>query len=70
MTPFCPDIPADAVYPIGEAAKLLGMGRRWLLDRAKAGAVEFSTPNGSRKKFRGADLIALWKKEQGFLASE
>lgn len=66
MTPFCPDIPENAIYPIGEAAKLLGMGRRWLLDRAKAGAVAYTTPKGSIKKFRGADLIALWKNEQGF----
>lgn len=66
MTPYCPSIPKDAVYRIGEAAKLLGMSRRWLLDRAKAHVIAYSTPNGRTKRFRGADIIKLWRKEQGF----
>jgi len=66
MTPICPDIPSDAVFPIGKAAEILGTSRRWLLDKAKSGEIQYSIPVGQkRKKFRGEDLIALWKKRQG-----
>lgn len=66
MTPICPDIPSDAVFPIGKAAEILGTSRRWLLDQATNGRIQFTIPVGQkRKKFRGEDLIALWKKRQG-----
>lgn len=69
MTPICPDIPHDAVYPIGKAAEILGTSRRWLLDQATSGKIRYSIPFGQkRKKFRGEDLIALWKKKQGLQA--
>lgn len=66
MTPICPDIPYEAIFPIGKAAEILGTSRRWLLDKAKSGEIQYSIPIGQkRKKFRGEDLIALWKKRQG-----
>lgn len=66
MTPICPNIQPDAVLPIGKAAVILGMSRRWLLDQAKSGEIRYIIPTGqNRKIFKGADLIALWQKRQG-----
>lgn len=71
MTPICPDIKPNSVYPIGKAAEILGMSRSRLLDYCRLGVrqggIAFTVPRGEkRKRFKGADIIAFWKRKQGF----
>lgn len=70
MTAICPDIPSHAIYPIGKTAELLGMSRSRLLYYcelgARQGGISYTIPKGeTRKKFKGADIIAFWKRKQG-----
>ena len=70
MTPTCPDIRPNAVYGIGDAAKLLGMSRDRLRHycnlETRQGGIAFVIPKGeTRKKFRGADIIDFWCRKSG-----
>ncbi|MDE5643920.1 MAG: helix-turn-helix domain-containing protein [Muribaculaceae bacterium] len=70
MTTDPPKVNPDGRYPIGVAAKLLGIDRGTLLDHAKLsireGGIRFSTPRGStRKFFSGRDITAYWQRRTG-----
>lgn len=70
MTTEPPKVAENGRYPIGEAARLLGIDRRTL--RAKTllsvrdGGIAFTTPKGSTKKFfSGRDILAYWRRHTG-----
>lgn len=46
------------LYPIGEAAKILGISRRTLLRHSDEGLIQFRLKRSNgRKVFRGSELI-------------
>lgn len=70
MTYEPPKVTESGRYPIGEAARLLGIDRKTLLNKTRLsirdGGIAFSTPKGSTKKFfSGRDILAFWRRCTG-----
>lgn len=70
MTTEPPKVKENGRYPIGEAARLLGVNRKTLwsktLRSVRDGGIAFSTPKGSTKKFfSGRDILAYWRRCTG-----
>lgn len=64
MTDKAPDFDEKAWYPIGYAAKKLGIGRGKLLEAAKRGrrnsGIDFKVGLNGRKKFLGKELLRFY----------
>ena len=61
MTPECPNIASTSSYPIGEAAKLLGMSPRHLLRLAASGCIKYTVNRrNGRKRFSGREIKRFW----------
>lgn len=61
MTSEPPDIKVGARYPIGEAAKILGVSPRHLLRMTTEGLIKYSVNRrNGRKYFLGEELLRCW----------
>jgi hypothetical protein len=70
MTTEPPKVTENGRYPIGEAARLLGIDRKTLRDKTQLsvrdGGIAFTIPKGSTKKFfSGRDILAYWRRKTG-----
>ena len=70
MTIEPPKVKENGRYPIGEAARLLGINRKTLRNKtllsARDGGIAFTIPKGSTKKFfSGHDILAYWRRHTG-----
>ena len=63
MTSEPPKVKESGRYPIGEAAKHLGISPRHLLRLAVAGDIKFTVSRRNAKKyFSGKELLRYWQK--------
>ncbi len=61
MTTEPPKVNLQGRYPIGKAAKLLGISRTTLLRHTKSEDIRYKTSQVSnRKVFTGSDIMAYW----------
>lgn len=61
MTTECPDISPTSSWPIGKAAKLLGLSSRHLLRLAAMGYIKYTVNRrNGRKKFSGREIKRFW----------
>ena len=61
MTTEPPKVTENGRYPIGEAAKLLGISPRHLLRLATEGILRYSVSRKNGKKyFSGKELLRYW----------
>jgi excisionase family DNA binding protein len=58
-------IDPDGTYPIGAAARLLGVSASTLRDLERRGQLECTRTPGGQRRFAGSDLLRLWKQSQG-----
>ncbi len=61
MTADYPDIKRSSRYPIGEAARLLGVDRKTLRMWHNSGEIECEHDRKGRKLFRGSALLDYWR---------
>ncbi|MCM1490471.1 MAG: hypothetical protein NC095_06565 [Muribaculum sp.] len=59
-----PEIDINAWYPIGKAAKLIGINRCTLLSAAQKGrrngGIDYKVGRNTRKKFSGKELLRFY----------
>ena len=68
MTTERPNVTKDGRYPIGVAAKKLGLNRGTLLTYAKQKKIKYHTSRtNGRKIFLGTDILTLWISERGYI---
>lgn len=62
MTTSEPQVTLNGLYPIGEAASVLGINRDTLLRHTKLGLVKCTISRASgRKRYEGRELIRYWR---------
>lgn len=61
MTPTEPTIPLTARYPIGEAARLLGIHRNTLRRYTENRLIRAHVKSSGRLYYLGRDLRRLWR---------
>lgn len=68
MTTEKPQVTKDGRYPIGVAAKKLGVHRSTLLLYVKQKKIKAHTSRtNGRKIFYGTDILTLWVSERGYV---